>query len=221
MSTYRDGDPRLRIDTLEAKLAERDASLAARDAELSELRALLARSSEGGRGAPAPRLGPWLAMGAVLTSVTVGAAYAGLRLETARVRAVAAAQLARISEERAALEAHGEDAGEKLGGCARHADPPPPSPHFGTPSDRAAITRALDEAASGAEACLLPGGPRGTGRVKIIFNPLEGKADSVSIDGAPFAGSIAEPCILGQFLGVRVGAFTSARATITRSFTVR
>ena len=218
MSTYRDGDPRLRIDTLEAKLAERDASLAARDAELSELRALIARSCEGRPAAPAPRLVPWLAMGAVLTSVTLGAAYAGLRLETARVRAVAAAQLARISEERAALEARGEDTSER---CGHHADPPPPSRHFGSPSDRAAITRALDEAASGAEACGLPGGPTGTGRVKIIFDPLQGKADSVSIDGAPFAGSISESCIRDQFLGVRVGAFRSARATITRSFTVR
>lgn len=214
MSTYRDGDPRLRIDTLEAKLAERDASLAARDAELSELRALLARSCAGRPAAPAPRLVPWLAMGAVLTSVTLGAAYAGLRLETARVRAVAAAQLSQLSEERAALEAHSE----KL---AHHADPPPPSRYFGTSADRAAITRALDEAASGAEACGLPGGPTGTGRVKIIFNPLQGRPESVSIDGAPFAGSIAEHCIVSQFLGVRVGAFKSASATITRSFTVR
>ncbi len=218
MSTYRDGDPRLRIDTLEAKLAERDASLAARDAELSELRALLARSCADRPAGPAPRLVPWLAMGAVLTSVTLGAAFAGLRLETARVRAVAAAQLSQRGEERAALEAHRRDTSET---CAHHADPPPPSRYFGTPADRAAITRALDEAASGAEACGLSGGPTGTGRVKIIFNPLEGRPESVSIDGAPFAGSIAEHCIVSQFLGVRVGAFKSASATITRSFTVR
>jgi hypothetical protein len=221
MSTYRDGDPRLRIDTLEAKLAERDASLAARDAELAELRALVAGSPEGLSFASAPRLVPWLAMGAVLTSVTLGAAYAGLRLETARVRAVAAAQLARLSEERAALEVRSEDASEKLLACAHHADPPPPSQYFGSPPDRAAITRALDEAASGAGACGLPGGPTGTGRVKIIFDPLQGKPELVSIDGAPFAGSISEPCILAQFLGVRVGAFKSARATIIQSFTVR
>lgn len=221
MATYRDGDPSLRIDTLEAKLAERDASLVARDAELAELRAAMARSSEDPRVAPARRLFSGLAMGATLTAAALGFAYVGLRLETARVRAVAAAQLTKLSAERVNLEARFEVANEKLLACAQQADRPPPAADFGDASTRAAIDWALDEAARNAATCALYDGPKGRGRVKIIFNALDGKVESAAIDGAPFAGSVEEPCILTQFLLVRVGAFKAPRVTLTRMFTIQ
>jgi hypothetical protein len=46
---------RLRIETLEAKLAERDAALAARDAELQELTAIVERREPSGAAGPRPR----------------------------------------------------------------------------------------------------------------------------------------------------------------------
>ncbi len=220
MPTYRDGDPRLRIDTLEARLAERDASLSARDTELTELRAELAQAHSVRPFAPA-RISPWLAVGAVLTSAALGVAYVGLRLETARVRSVVAVQLEKLNAERASLETRFEDTSEKLVDCSRRAEFPPPSVHFGEPSDRAAIARALGAAAASAATCALPGGPTGTGRVKIVFNALEGKVDWASIEGEPFAGSVEEPCILAPFLLVRVSAFKAPRVTLTQSFTIR
>jgi hypothetical protein len=46
---------RLRIETLEAKLAERDAAIAARDAEISELTAHVERLGSGGAAGPRAR----------------------------------------------------------------------------------------------------------------------------------------------------------------------
>lgn len=219
MAHHRDGDPRLHIDTLEAKIAERNASLVARDTELTELRAELECSPS--ELPPARRRSPWLAVGVALTGTALGVAYVGLRLETARVRAAAGAELVKIGAVRADLETRIEDARNSHPACAQPADPPPPSAHFGEPSDRAAIAQALDAAASSAATCALPGGPTGTGSVKILFDALEGKVDAASIEGEPFAGSVVEPCVLASFLRVRVGAFKSPRVTLTHSFTIR
>jgi hypothetical protein len=219
METHRHGDPRLHIDTLEAKLAERNASLAARDTELTELRAELDCSPS--ELSLSPRRSPWLAVGLVLTGTALGVAYVGLRLETARVRAAAGAELAKLGAARADLETRIEDARAKTVAASPQADPPPPSAHFGDPSDRAAIAQALEAAASSAATCALPGGPTGTGTVKIRFDALEGRVDAASIEGPPFAGSVVEPCVLERFLRVRVGAFKSPRVTLTQSFTIR
>lgn len=221
MASHPDGDPRLHIDTLEAKLAERDASLTARDTEVTELRAELECSTEGRAPASPRERAPWLAVGMALTGAALGVAFVGLHLETARVRAAVGAELAKLGAERADLEKRIEAADEKHAAGAQHAAPPPPSGLFGDPSDRAAVDRALDAAAGSAATCALPGGPTGTGSVKIVFDALEGKVESAAIDGAPFAGSVEEPCILAPFLRVRVAAFKSPRVTLTRSFTIR
>ena len=220
MGTHGHGDPRLHIDTLEARLAEREASLVARDAELTELRAELACSPSGLPPVTARGRSLWLAVGVVLTGTALGVAYVGLRLETERVRAATGAELAKLGAERADMEARIENAREEHLAASRRAEPPPPSAHFGDPSDRAAVDKALDSAASRAATCALPGGPTGTASVKIIFDALEGKVDSAAIDGAPFAGSVVEPCVVASFLQVRVGAFKSPRVTFTRSFTI-
>jgi hypothetical protein len=225
MPTYRDGDPRLRIDTLQAKLAERDASLAARDTELTELRAEITRARGGDPAPPARRLSSLLVVGAMLTSTVIGASYVGMRLEIARVRAAAQAQEAMLRAERARLEARIEDTHDKLVDCARHAEapslPPPPSAYFGDETDRRAIDKALEDAARDAAKCGIPDGPTGTGRVRLIFDALQGKVDSASIEGAPFAGSAVESCVLAPFRRVHVSAFKAPRVTLTKSFTIK
>jgi len=79
---YRDESEavRLRIETLEAKLAEREASLAARDAELSELTALAARLSPGqARGRRARSAWPILLGAMALLIGASGALFNGIR----------------------------------------------------------------------------------------------------------------------------------------------
>jgi hypothetical protein len=79
---YRDESEatRLRIETLEAKLAERDAALAARDAEISELTARVARlSPEPARG-PKPRSSWPILLGAMAFLIGAsGALFTGIR----------------------------------------------------------------------------------------------------------------------------------------------
>lgn len=87
MPDYRDVDAGLRINTLEARLAERDAALAARDAELTELRAGLAGAFHGGTSARARRLTRILAIGGVLTSAALGLALVATRRELSCERA--------------------------------------------------------------------------------------------------------------------------------------
>lgn len=200
MATYRDGDPRLRIDTLEAKLAERDASLVARDTELVELRAEIARSrSEGslGRGS---HLAPWLAVGTVITAAALAVACVGLHFETVRVRSVAAAQEARFRAARVNLEKRFED--------------------FGDTKARAAMARAFDDAARDAAKCGQLGAPTGEGVVTIVFDPIRGAVESATIAEASRYRSSVQACIEESFLRVQVDPFKAPRLTVARSFTI-
>ena len=79
---YRDESEatRLRIETLEAKLAERDAALVARDAEISELTACVARLSPGQARGPKPRSSWPILLGAMALLIGAsGSLFTGMR----------------------------------------------------------------------------------------------------------------------------------------------
>jgi hypothetical protein len=228
MTTYRDVDVGLRIDTLEAKLAERDAALVARDVELRELRADLAGTESRNPSVGARRLTGLLAIGGVLTSAILGVAYLNARAETAREIARAAERDTDLWEGKHNLTRDIAEKREKLEACTRLLDiadkpPPPPPPHalFGTSSDRASIEAALGAAAQKAEKCQIAFGSRGTGRVRMVFDSMQGNVESASLDYGPLSGSNAETCIVEPFRHVHVDAFKGGSVTLIKEVTIK
>ena len=218
MPTYRDVDAGLRIETLEAKLAERDAALAARDAELNELRADLA-GELGGMLRRARRRTRIAVVVGGLVSAVLGLAYLTGRAEVAREQAHLhdSVEMARSHQQQ--MERQIAEAKEKLDACLDRIDPaqpPPPRATFGAPSDRAAIEAALEAAARTAEKCSIVPGSKGIWRVQMVFDSMRGSVESASLEYGPLTDSGVIACLLEPFRHVHVGAFKGARVTLTK-----
>ncbi|HSQ65228.1 MAG TPA: hypothetical protein VLM85_18535 [Polyangiaceae bacterium] len=67
--------------------------------------------------------------------------------------------------------------------------------------------------------CAPPGGPHGTGRVKITFAP-SGVATKAELEQGIFAQTKVGECIVGRYLGARVPPFSGGPITVEKSFDV-
>lgn len=224
MPDYRDVDAGLRIDTLEARLAERDAALAARDAELTELRAGLAGAIGRAPSARARQLTRLIAFAGVLGSGILGLAFAAARSEIAREHATMHDTVEMSLSHQTHLERQITDAQTKLDTCTQQALAAPtrlPDPLFGEAADRAAIEAALDAAARDAEKCGTPSGPRGVGRARMIFNSMNGRVESASLDFGALSGAGLDECLLAPFRAVHVDAFKAGPVTLTKELRIK
>ncbi|MEP7120720.1 MAG: hypothetical protein ABJE95_07420 [Byssovorax sp.] len=224
MPNYRDVDAGLRIDTLEAKLAERDAAVAARDAELKELRAGFAGARRGGASDRARKGTRFVAIGGVLAVAALGFALASTRRDLAREEQHVRDTIDMSRTHQVHADKQLAEANEKLLACTTEAGTnkiPGPHAYFGTPSDRAAIELALDSAAHDASRCHVFHGETGVGRVHLIFDPMQGNVESASVDFGPFVDAGISECVLAAFRRVHVDAFKGTHVTLTKEFTIK
>jgi hypothetical protein len=97
-------------------------------------------------------------------------------------------------------------------------EPPPPEPparEFDRNAARAALARADNEAS----ACKGPGGPTGSGKVRVLFG-RDGATLSVVLEG-PLGSTPLAGCIMSAFRRARVPVFTGESQSVVRSFTIR
>lgn len=228
MSSYRDVDAKLRIETLEAKLAERDASLRAREVEMEELRARLEEATRGkagsGRGA---KTGPWIVAGMAFAAVVgMGVTIVQQKARSAESRALfeetAARSEARLAEAdaRSAEAARRLDLAERrLQDCQAEKREPPPPPaepqEAGGDFDRTAAVAALREVDSKVRLCRTSPSTPETGKVTITFAP-DGRASSVTVDG-PLQGTSTGACVAAAFRNAKVPPFSGGPVTVSRT----
>lgn len=86
-------------------------------------------------------------------------------------------------------------------------------------ADRAGIVRAMASAASAAAACGRDGGPRGSGRINVTFDP-SGRASLVLIEPGPFVGTEVGSCVATRFRGVTVPPFGGEPVSVIAPFEV-
>jgi hypothetical protein len=94
--------------------------------------------------------------------------------------------------------------------------PPPEIKTF----DRAAALLALSAAAGAAQGCKPPGGPTGSGKVRVTFAP-NGSATSAALESGPFEGTPIAGCLLGVFRATRVPVFEGAPVSVSKTFSIR
>jgi hypothetical protein len=85
--------------------------------------------------------------------------------------------------------------------------------------DRSAAVTALSAAAASAKACKQPGGPTGSGRVKVNYAP-SGRVSTASVDNPPFAGTAVGACVAAAFRRASVPAFDGASVSVAKSFSI-
>jgi hypothetical protein len=83
----------------------------------------------------------------------------------------------------------------------------------GSTFNKQAATAALDDAAAKAKNCRPQGGPSGTGKVQVRYEP-NGKVGAVSILTPAFANTTTGDCVLMVFRRANVPAFTGAPAVV-------
>ncbi len=93
--------------------------------------------------------------------------------------------------------------------------PASPSPAPTAPFDRAAAAAALSGAMASAKGCLTGTGPRGSGKVTVVYAP-SGVVKSVAI-GAPYAGTPVGACVVAAFRATRVPEFVGADVTVGKA----
>lgn len=86
----------------------------------------------------------------------------------------------------------------------------------GVPFDRGAAASALG--AVSVQSCKRPGGPTGSGHVKVTFAP-DGSASAATVDD-PFAGTDVGTCVEGKYRSARVPAFAGTPTNVRKSFTI-
>lgn len=97
-------------------------------------------------------------------------------------------------------------------------EPVAPPPSERGPVNRGAMMSALGSAARSASSCKRPGGPRGSGRANVTFDP-SGGVSSASV-GGKFAGTPVGSCVSDAFRRARVPAFTGSPVSLGWSFTI-
>jgi predicted Zn finger-like uncharacterized protein len=85
------------------------------------------------------------------------------------------------------------------------------------PFNRGAASAALSGV--NVQACKKPGGPTGSGRVKVTFAP-SGSVSAAVIEGPPFAGTPVGGCIAGKFRGANIPAFSGGPVSANKTFTI-
>jgi hypothetical protein len=214
MAAYRDAQAELRIDTLEAKLTERDAAIRAREVEIVELRAELDRMRGDGAFRASAAAG-WrrgvLAVAAV-TLVAMGAAtYARVRGDSRRRLAAAEREISHLHDQLARERAKPTPArdGDTLAA--------PPGAEF----DRKAALRSLSDAAEDARGCGLSGGKAMPARrIKVTFAPTGLVSSAEIVDDAELAASPAGRCVAARFRRAHVPPFEGSPVVVSKAFSV-
>ncbi|WP_437498380.1 protein kinase domain-containing protein [Sorangium sp. So ce1099] len=86
--------------------------------------------------------------------------------------------------------------------------------------DRSAASKVLGDAALAAKSCKSASGPRGTGRIKVVFEP-GGRATFAQVQGPPFAGTAVGSCVNGVFLKrAQVPPFDGPLVIVSKSFSI-
>lgn len=85
--------------------------------------------------------------------------------------------------------------------------------------DRDAAGRALNDAAVTSRACAKPNGPRGSGHIKVTFDPT-GHVTAAELDSSNFAGTGVGVCISALFHGVHIPPFSGDPVTVGKSFAI-
>ncbi len=85
------------------------------------------------------------------------------------------------------------------------------------PFDRGAAAGALGNV--NIQSCKQPGGPTGSGHVKVTFAP-DGNVSAAVIDGGPYPGTPVGGCIAGKYRGAHIPAFSGAPVSVGKSFTL-
>ncbi len=226
MGIYRDDleSARLRIETLQAKLAASEADGAAQEAEVNELRRKVDRlERELGElqtdvptlitGRPKRRTHAALAMVLVAScSLGFAAAYVSHRVGEHVQPPDPSTQTHPVTEP--------PHAPEPPSPAPVH-EPPPPQPIRAPgerePFDREAVRSALAAASTRAGAC--PSTVTGRGRILVTYEP-DGRVTDVTV-GPPFEASNAAPCILEAFRHATIPPFSGASVTVSKSFFIR
>lgn len=208
MTGYRDAQAELRIGTLEAKLAERDAALRARDLELVEARANFDRVHGDGK---APAAGGWrrgVVAALAVTLVAVGAA-AYAREDGGSRLASAEREIAQLRDTLARERAKPSAPRESETRVA------PPRAEF----DRVAAYQSLAGAAQEAKGCGTTGS-KSSHRIKIIFEPTGLVSSAVIQDDTAFAASTSGRCVVERFRRAHVPPFDGSPVVVTKSYSV-
>jgi hypothetical protein len=95
----------------------------------------------------------------------------------------------------------------------RAEDADPAKDTAGSTFNKQAAMSALDDAAAKAKNCRPQGGPSGTGRVQVRYEP-NGKVGAVSILTPSFANTTTGDCVVMVFRRANVPAFTGAPAVV-------
>jgi hypothetical protein len=85
--------------------------------------------------------------------------------------------------------------------------------------DKEAAATALADAADKAKNCRPKGGPTGTGRVRIRYEP-DGKVSSVSVLTSKFENTVAGSCVTMLFRRASVPAFNGGAVVVNKSFDI-
>ena len=138
--------------------------------------------------------------------------------ESAPVPAPAPAAAAPSTTARAEEE---EDAPSEPAAVAEEVDEPPKSTgKSGNTFNREAAKAALDEAAAQAKNCRPQGGPSGTGRVQVRYEP-SGKVANVAILTSKFDNTTAGSCVRMLFRRAKVPEFSGAPGVVVnKSFEI-
>jgi protein involved in temperature-dependent protein secretion len=113
----------------------------------------------------------------------------------------------------------GSDCPEKAAAPSDPASAPPPAQPGGE-FDRGAATKVLGQASNAAKQCKQPGGPTGSGRVKVVFQQ-SGSVSTAEV-GPPFTGTPTGDCIARAFLNIRIPPFTdSAPVSVSKTVSIQ
>jgi hypothetical protein len=125
------------------------------------------------------------------------------------------------------VASHDEPANEEPPAVAEIEDVTPPPAAPAGPSgpcganaasfDRGAAARALGSV--NVLTCKRPGGPTGSGHLKVTYAP-SGAVSSATVDSGPFPGTPVGACIALRFRSARVPAFCGGPVTVGKSFTL-
>jgi hypothetical protein len=92
---------------------------------------------------------------------------------------------------------------------------------FVPPFDRHALMMAVNAVkAAGFDECKKPGGPTGSGHVRVLFAPT-GKVESSIVDQPPFAGTTVGTCVANKFRQMRIPEFAGLAVPAGAAFVVK
>lgn len=86
-----------------------------------------------------------------------------------------------------------------------------------SPFDRGAAAAALGGV--NVQSCKKPGGPTGSGHVKVTFAP-DGSVSAAVLDDDQYPGTPVGGCVAGKYRGAHVPAFSGSSVTVGKSFTI-